>query len=55
MDQLKVIQNRCLRTITGAFKATPTQVLEAEAGVMPIDIDLNHRQAQTVNDSSAQC
>jgi hypothetical protein len=47
IDQLKVIQNGCLRTITGAFKATPTRVLEAEAGVMPIDIYLNYRQAQT--------
>ena len=46
-QQLKVIQNRCLCTITGAFKATPTRVLEAEARVMPIDIYLNYRQAQT--------
>jgi hypothetical protein len=47
LKQLKVIQNRCLRIITGAFKATPTSVLEAEAGVTLIEIHLNHQQAQT--------
>jgi len=46
-NQLKVIQNRCLRTITGAFKSTPTNVLEAEAGITPIDIHLNYQQART--------
>jgi hypothetical protein len=46
-QQLKVIQNKCLRVVTGAYKATPTQVLEAEAGIPPIEIYLNQLQAQT--------
>jgi hypothetical protein len=38
--KLQVIQNRCLRIVTGAFKATPIPVLEAEAGVPLITLFL---------------
>ena len=32
-----MIQNQCLRTVLGAYKATPVQVLKAEAVIAPID------------------
>ena len=41
-----VIQNKCLRTIAGAFKATPIAVLEAETYIAPIDIHLDQLQTQ---------
>jgi hypothetical protein len=34
------VQNKCLRTITGAFKTTNAQVLEHEASVAPLDLYL---------------
>ena len=34
---LAVIQNQCLRTVLGVYKATPVQVLKAEAVIAPID------------------
>jgi hypothetical protein len=37
---LQVIQNKCLRTITGAYKTTNIQVLEHEAGIAPLDLQL---------------
>ena len=45
-NKLAVIQNECLRTIAGAFKATPIPVLEAETYIAPIDIHLDQLQAQ---------
>jgi exonuclease III len=33
--KLDILQNKCLRLITGAFKATPIEVLEREANVYP--------------------
>ena len=39
--QLGVVQNKCLRQVTGAYKATNTRELEAEAGVYPIQISLD--------------
>ena len=33
---LEVIQNRCLRTIAGAYKATPIPLLESETGFLPV-------------------
>jgi hypothetical protein len=35
------IQTRCLRVVTGAYKATPTRNVESEAWVPPIDLYLN--------------
>ena len=39
--KLTTLQNKCLRSITGAYKATNIQVLEAETGVIPLDIHLD--------------
>lgn len=44
-DKLAVLQNKCLRTIAGAFKATPISVLEAETFIAPIGIHLDQLQA----------
>ena len=38
---LAKIQKSCLRTVTGAYKATSTAELEAEVYVIPIDIQLD--------------
>ena len=38
-------QNRCLRVITGAYRATPVRHLETEAGVLPLDLYLSKRLA----------
>jgi hypothetical protein len=35
-DTLEVIQNRRFRTISGAYRATPTQLLESETGILPL-------------------
>lgn len=40
------MQNKCLRTIAGAFKATSIPVLEAETFIAPIDVYLDHFQAK---------
>jgi len=34
------VQNKCLKTITGAYKTTNVQVLEHEASVAPSDLHL---------------
>ena len=36
-----MIQNNCLRTVLGVYRATPVQVLEAEADVSSIRIQLD--------------
>jgi hypothetical protein len=38
-------QNRGLRVVTGAYRATPTHTLETEAWVPPLDLYLNKRLA----------
>ena len=43
--KLSPIQNACLRTVAGAFKATPIKKLETETYVPPIDIYLDSRLA----------
>ena len=40
------MQNRCLQTIAGAFKAMPIPVLEAEMYIAPINTYLDHLQAE---------
>jgi hypothetical protein len=42
---LELIQNDCLRVVTGAYKATPIRHLESEASCPPIDLYLNKRVA----------
>lgn len=37
---LQTVQNKCLRTITGAYRTTKVQVLEHEASVPPLDLHL---------------
>lgn len=44
-DKLAILQNKCLRSIAGAFKATPIPVLEAETYIAPFDIHLDQLQA----------
>jgi exonuclease III len=39
--QLAVAQNSCLRTVLGAYQATPVQLLEAEALIPPIQLQLD--------------
>lgn len=48
VTQLSFCQNRCLRTITGAFKLTPVQVLEAEANIPNIKIQLDNLVLQSL-------
>jgi hypothetical protein len=44
--KLEQTQNRCLCTIAGAYKATPTLLLESETGILPIRTYLSVLQAQ---------
>ena len=39
--KLVTIQNKCLRLITGAYKATNIKVLEAESGVISLNLHLD--------------
>ena len=39
-EKLKRVQSRCLRLVSGAYKATPIHILEAELFVPPIDLYL---------------
>jgi len=41
--KLAKIQNKCLRAIVGAYKATPTLVLKTETSIPPLDLYLNKR------------
>ena len=43
--KLCTIQNKCLWTIAGAYKATPVESLETETFVPPIDLYLDKRCA----------
>ena len=56
MPLLRSVQNSCLRTVAGAFRATPIRSLEVETYIPPIDIYLNSRVAafqRRVEDSSS--
>jgi hypothetical protein len=35
---LTPVQNKCLRIVSGAYKATPTRYLESEMAVPPLDL-----------------
>lgn len=39
-------QNRCLRVVAGAYKATPTYLLEVETKTPPLDLYLNFHRAK---------
>ena len=41
VDKLAVIQNNCLKIVLGAYRATLVQVLEAEADISSIRIQLD--------------
>jgi hypothetical protein len=43
--ELQKIENRCLRTVSGACKATPVRSLQAEVGVAPLSLHMDGRQA----------
>ena len=43
--KLQAIQGQCLRAVAGAYKATPTEALEAEVGVEPLDLYCSKRAA----------
>jgi len=44
--QISILQSECLRTVCGAYRATPIRSLETEAAVPPIDLYLNLRVAE---------
>jgi hypothetical protein len=44
-NSLQLIQNKCLRKVLGAYKATPTRSLEVEAFCAPLPIYFNKRLA----------
>jgi ribonuclease HI len=48
-NPLQKIQNQALRKIAGAFRTTPIAALEAEIGLLPVDIrlDLRHKNYTT--------
>jgi hypothetical protein len=48
IKKLQVIQGKCLRTITGAYRATATEALEIETHTIPIDILLETQVAKTM-------
>ena len=41
--KLAKVQNKCLQAIAGAYRATPTSVLEVETSIPPLDLYLNKR------------
>lgn len=45
-SKLSIMQNRCLCTIAGAFKATSIPVLSAETHIAPIDVHLDQLQGK---------
>ena len=46
-NRLQAIQGRCLRAITGAYKATATEALEIETFTPPIDLHMEDLVART--------
>ena len=43
--KLQPIQNKCLRAVAGAYKATPVRALETETYTPPLDLYLDGRLA----------
>lgn len=46
---LAPLQNQCLRTVAGAYRATPVSTLEAETYTAPLDLHLDSLVARTVH------
>ena len=46
-EPLERIQQKCLRTVTGAFKATSRRFLEKEAAIPPLRAHIAHLQLQS--------
>lgn len=44
--KLEIMQNRCLRIVAGAYKATPIEVLQAETMLPPMQVHLDQLQAK---------
>src|SRR5436190_4314811 len=44
--RLRSVQNKCLRIVSGAYRATPISVLETETFTPPLDLYLDARLAQ---------
>lgn len=44
MNKLSVLQNKCLRCVSGAYRATPVSVLEAETHIAPMSVHLDRLQ-----------
>src|SRR6266536_3328069 len=42
---LSKYQNKCLRTVAGAYKITPTRILKVETYITPLNIYLDNRVA----------
>ena len=49
ITKLVTLQNKCLKSITGAYKATITKILEAELGVIPLDLYLDQAVLRSKN------
>ena len=47
--KLRPRQNDCLRTITGAYMATPISTMEAETNICPLDLYLDNKVAKAVH------
>ena len=45
VSRFETEQNKCLRTVTGAYRSTPIKALEVEANCAPIGIELAKRAA----------
>jgi hypothetical protein len=45
-EELQKAENCCLRTVLGAYKATPVQSLQAEVGIPPLPLHMDGRQAR---------
>jgi hypothetical protein len=45
-EELQRVENHCLKTVSGAYKATPVQSLQAEVGVPPLSLHMDGRQAR---------
>ncbi|KAI0997398.1 hypothetical protein K3495_g10785 [Podosphaera aphanis] len=43
---LRKIQNKCLKTITGAYRSTSQRVLKHETSILPIEIYLKYRRVR---------
>src|SRR5690606_21062 len=46
VTKLQKVQSAAARRITGAFRTTPTNILDAEAGLLPATICLNYNQTR---------